>query len=104
MRIGVDTNVLVSAALRDRDPQEVVFYIVGTPGVEWIATPAMMTEYREVLRRPTFGLAATVLEEWDRLLDFAVLVVDGVPAVQWTAIPAMPSSYPAPWRSTLTFS
>lgn len=48
MRVVVDTNVLVSAALRDRDPETVVLWIVRTAGVEWIATPAILDEYRGV--------------------------------------------------------
>jgi putative PIN family toxin of toxin-antitoxin system len=87
MRIVLDPNVLVSAALRDRDPEAVIQYIVRTPGVEWIATPPIVTEYQSVLRRPRFGLTPAQLDEWDRLISAAILVVDSVPAVPWEADP-----------------
>ena len=37
MRVVVDTNVLVSAVLRDRIPQEVILFITAHEDVEWIA-------------------------------------------------------------------
>ena len=31
MRVGIDTNVLVSAALRDKDPEVVILWIAAQP-------------------------------------------------------------------------
>ncbi|MEX2217930.1 MAG: putative toxin-antitoxin system toxin component, PIN family [Phycisphaerales bacterium] len=83
----VDTNVVVSAALRDREPEAVILHIVATSGVEWLATPWILEEYRAVLRRPKFGLEATQLAEWDRLLAAAVLVVEPGPKPPWAGDP-----------------
>src|SRR5438128_1585772 len=87
MRVVVDTNVLVSAALRDREPEAVVLYIVGTPGVEWMATPRIIEEYRAILRRPKFALDPALLAAWDELIAAAVLVVESVPDVSWAGDP-----------------
>lgn len=87
MRVVLDTSVVISAALRDRDPEVVVLYVIATPGVEWVATPAILNEYREVLRRPKFALEEGVLREWDRLLNPAVLVIEDVPSVNWPSDP-----------------
>jgi putative PIN family toxin of toxin-antitoxin system len=86
MRVVVDTNVLVSAALRDRDPEAVLLYIVGTPGIEWITTPSILDEYRSVLRRAKFGLSQTILEELERLIAGATIVLVSAP-VEWRGDP-----------------
>jgi putative PIN family toxin of toxin-antitoxin system len=65
MRVVVDTNVVVSAILRDRLPERVLLFIIARSDFEWVASREILTEYREVLRRPKFGLPETVLAQWD---------------------------------------
>jgi uncharacterized protein len=36
MRILIDTNVLVSAVIRGREPKAVIEFIVGNPEFAWI--------------------------------------------------------------------
>jgi putative PIN family toxin of toxin-antitoxin system len=72
MRVVVDTNVVVSAILRDRLPEEVILFIIGRPDFEWVASPEILREYREVLRRPKFALPHTVLSQWDERFESAV--------------------------------
>jgi len=38
MRAVVDTNILISAAFRDRLPEHVILFLVGSPDMDWIAT------------------------------------------------------------------
>ena len=38
MKIIVDTNVLVSAIIRDNIPEQVIMWIVSQPVIEWVAT------------------------------------------------------------------
>lgn len=75
MRVVVDTNVLVSAVLRNREPNAVIRFIVADPDTEWIASTEILEEYREVLSRAKFKLPATVLEPWLGVLDDHVVVV-----------------------------
>jgi putative PIN family toxin of toxin-antitoxin system len=72
MRVVVDTNVVVSAILRDRLPERVILFIIARPDFEWVASREILTEYREVLRRPKFGLPETVLSQWDNRFRAAV--------------------------------
>jgi putative PIN family toxin of toxin-antitoxin system len=65
MRVVVGTNVVVSAILRDRNPERAILHLVGNPECEWIASEEILAEYREVLRRPRFGLAPEILGRWD---------------------------------------
>lgn len=73
MRVVVDTNVVVSAILRDRLPEKVLLFIIARPDFEWVASPEILKEYREVLRRPKFGLPASVLSQWDQRFLSAIM-------------------------------
>jgi putative PIN family toxin of toxin-antitoxin system len=75
MKVIVDTNVIVSAALRDKEPEAVVLFISQQPDVEWVVSQEILNEYREVLRRPKFKLPEATLEKWLALLEsFTTLV------------------------------
>lgn len=51
MKIVIDTNVLISAALKDRDPEIIILFIVSHPEFEWVASPEIYQKYKEVLGR-----------------------------------------------------
>lgn len=72
MRVVVDTNVVISAILRDRRPEKVLLFIIGRSDFEWVASPEILAEYREVLRRPKFALSKPLLAEWDERFRSAV--------------------------------
>jgi uncharacterized protein len=72
MRVVVDTNVVVSAILRDRLPEKVLLFIISQPDFEWVASSEILTEYREVLHRPKFALPDSLLSEWDERFRSAV--------------------------------
>jgi putative PIN family toxin of toxin-antitoxin system len=76
MRVVIDTNVLVSAALRDRLPEDVILHVVGHPEFEWIVTPIILAEYRAVLARPKLGLPPEVLERWMQLISASTVTLD----------------------------
>jgi putative PIN family toxin of toxin-antitoxin system len=76
MRVVIDTNVLVSAALKDRDPEVVILFVVGRPDFEWVVSPAILTEYKDVLSRPKFGLPEEIRRRWFDILDTATTVVE----------------------------
>ncbi len=44
MRVVIDTNVLVSAVLKDRDPEEVILYVASQPDIEWLVSPEILKE------------------------------------------------------------
>ena len=82
MRVVIDTNVLVSAALRNRDPEAVILFVVGHPGMEWVVSPAIMTEYLNVLARPKLKLLETNRQEWLDLLRTSVTWIEPPPSVE----------------------
>jgi uncharacterized protein len=80
MNVLVDTNVLLSAVLRDRLPESVVLRVATAPDIRWIVTPDIMREYVEVLARPTFGLSQEVLREWIELIEMRTAMVPSPPS------------------------
>ncbi|HCU23832.1 MAG TPA: putative toxin-antitoxin system toxin component, PIN family, partial [Deltaproteobacteria bacterium] len=52
--VVIDTNVLISAILKDRDPETVLTFIVSHPDFEWLVSEEILGEYRDVLKRGKF--------------------------------------------------
>lgn len=69
MNVLVDTNVVISAVIRDRLPQRVIDEIVARDDWFWIVTTEIETEYREVLARPKFNVPAAIQQSWRALVE-----------------------------------
>ena len=52
----IDTNILVSAVLKDRIPEKVISIIVANDNFLWIASEKIVKEYKAVLIRPKFNI------------------------------------------------
>ncbi|MBM3129318.1 MAG: putative toxin-antitoxin system toxin component, PIN family [Chloroflexi bacterium] len=76
MKVVVDTNVVVSAALKDRNPEAVILFVVNHPEFEWVASPEVIAEYAEVLRRTRFHLPETIIHKWKNLFASMITVVE----------------------------
>lgn len=75
MKVVIDTNVLVSGILKDRDPERVLLFAAGHPNVEWIVSPEILAEYNEVLGRDKFRLPVDILQRWRKMFSsFTTLV------------------------------
>jgi uncharacterized protein len=81
MNVLIDTNVLLSAALRDRLPERVVLHVAVRDEFRWLVTPEILAEYTAVLRRPRFGLDEPTLEHWAELLAMRTVNVGSPPRV-----------------------
>jgi uncharacterized protein len=75
MRIVIDTNILISAVLRDRTPEAVLLFIIESPDWQWIASSSIVDEYIGVLSRPKFKLPTDILEQWQTVFDNAITIV-----------------------------
>jgi putative PIN family toxin of toxin-antitoxin system len=69
MKVLIDTNVLVSAALKDKDPEAVILFVAEQPDFEWIVSAEILAEYRAVLSRPKFNLPEAVRQRWLAVLE-----------------------------------
>ncbi|NJN90815.1 MAG: putative toxin-antitoxin system toxin component, PIN family [Leptolyngbyaceae cyanobacterium SL_5_14] len=76
MKVVIDTNILVSAVLRDRDPELVIQFIVDHPELEWITSQNILDEYKEVLSRRKFRLTQEIKDRWFDLLDAALTLIE----------------------------
>jgi len=56
MNLLVDTNVVISALIRDGIPRQVVNEVVARDNWFWIVTEEIETEYHVVLARPRFKI------------------------------------------------
>lgn len=68
MKVVIDTNVLVSAVIRDRLPERVLRWCLGNESVIWLVSPAILAEYLKVIRRPRLALPAELIGWWSELL------------------------------------
>ncbi len=76
MKVLVDTNVLVSAIMKDKTPEAVILFIAGNPDIEWIVSPQILEEYKEVLSRKKFGLPEHIRNAWFTALNSLTFVID----------------------------
>jgi putative PIN family toxin of toxin-antitoxin system len=76
MRVVIDTNVVVSAILKDRDPEAIILFVALRGDMEWVVSPEIMAEYREVLNRPKFGLPDDIRQNWFDMLDALTVTLD----------------------------
>jgi uncharacterized protein len=67
MRVVIDTNVMVSGVLNPHGPPGRVVNALLSETVTILHDDRILSEYREVLLRPTFGFARSDMEA---LLDF----------------------------------
>jgi putative PIN family toxin of toxin-antitoxin system len=80
VKVLIDTNVLLSAAVRNRLPERVVLEIAGRDDWRWIVTDEILAEYVEVLKRPKFKLDDELIRRWSELLVLRTLNIGHPPA------------------------
>ena len=76
MNVLVDTNVVVSAVIRDGLPRRVIKEIVGRDDWFWIVTTNIETEYREVLARPKFKIPSAVQRRFSDFIETVTIRVE----------------------------
>jgi len=76
MKVVIDTNVVVSAALKDKDPEAVMRAVVAHPDWEWVVSAEILAEYRTVLARAKFGLPPALLQQWVTFLETVTVLVE----------------------------
>ncbi len=74
MKILIDTNVLVSAVLKDKEPEELILFVIANTDIEWVASEEIIQEYKDVLRRKKFKLPLALLKRWFLFLESVTLI------------------------------
>jgi len=68
LRLVVDTNIVVSAALKPDGLQRTVLLLAVTRPARLYVTHAVLAEYREVLARPEFKIRKGLRQQFVQLL------------------------------------
>ncbi len=76
MKIIVDTNILISSALKGGKPQQAIALIIADSRFTWIASSEIIKEYKDVLSRSKFKLSSQNKAEWFELIDLVITVID----------------------------
>ena len=62
IRVVIDTNVVVSATLNDKGPSAAILDLAANQRILMFASPPVLAEYEEVLRRPRFKVDSARIE------------------------------------------
>lgn len=68
VRVVVDTNVLISAALKPAGLQRTVLLLAATKPARWYVTQPILAEYREVLARPELRIRKGLQQQLMQLI------------------------------------
>jgi putative PIN family toxin of toxin-antitoxin system len=76
MKVIIDTNVLISAVLKGREPREVIQFVVDSHHCEWVVSQEILAEYQDVLSRKKFKLTDEVRREWLEIIDLVTTLIE----------------------------
>ena len=88
LRLVIDTNVVVSAALKPEGLQRTVLLLAMTKPVRWYVSDPILSEYTTVLARPELKIRKTLRQQLLRLIKNHAHVVTPSRLVQVTPDPA----------------
>ena len=88
LRLVIDTNIVVSAALKPDGLQRTVLVLAVTRPARLYVTHAVLAEYREVLARPEFKIRKGLRQQLLRLLTNRAHLVEPVRVLQVAKDPA----------------
>ena len=78
MKVIIDTNILISAALSDGKPEQAIESVLRHSDYEWIASAEILQEYLEVLNRPKLKLSETTKSKWLSLIQSGTRLISTV--------------------------
>jgi len=83
MRVVIDTNILISAAIKDRIPVKVILWIVEKPSVFWFISDEILSEYVGVISRPKFKLGTGEIYKWTELILESTIIENPVKKIDF---------------------
>jgi len=87
LRLVIDTNVVVSAALKPEGLQRTVFLLAMTKPARWYVSDAIMSEYTTVLARPEFKIRRSLRQQLLQLIKNHARMVTPSRPLQVTSDP-----------------
>ena len=87
LRLVIDTNAVVSAALKPEGLQRTVVLLAMTKPARWYVSDAIMSEYTTVLARPEFKIRRSLRQQLLQLIKNHARVVTPSRPLQVTSDP-----------------
>ncbi len=84
MRVLIDTNILVYAAIAGRKPKAIIACIIAQSNYEWGVSEEILAEYREVLARRKLKLTDDQKVRWLSLIQNSTHLVDVSPKIDFS--------------------
>ncbi len=76
MKVIIDTNIVLSAAIADKNPEAVILFVIANYALEWVVSAEIIAEYKEVLKRPRLKLTEAQYQRWVYLIDSVTILID----------------------------
>jgi uncharacterized protein len=76
IKVIIDTNILISAAVKGRDPEAIILLLASNPDFEWIVSEAILIEYKSVLSRKKLKLSLEIQQRWINIIEAFTTIVD----------------------------
>ncbi|MBN3923364.1 putative toxin-antitoxin system toxin component, PIN family [Nostoc sp. NMS4] len=76
MKVIIDTNIVVSAAIADKNPEVVILFVIANSAFEWVVSAEIIAEYKELLKRPRLKLTEAQYQRWVYLIDSVTTLID----------------------------
>lgn len=67
MKIIIDTNIVVSAIISDRNPERLIILVASKSDYQWIVSSEILTEYKDVLNRKKLKVPDQKKQRWLRM-------------------------------------
>jgi putative PIN family toxin of toxin-antitoxin system len=81
--VVLDTNILISAALRSGFPERALLHCAQTESLSWYISLEILGEYHEVLHRPKFSFPAPKLAYWRNLIARSTILMEDIPPLDF---------------------
>src|SRR5262249_21726480 len=88
LRLVLDTNVVVSAALKPNGLQRTVLLLAMTKPAHWYVSPPILTEYTVVMARPELKIPRNLRQQLMQLIKNRSRVISPSRLSQVTSDPA----------------
>lgn len=76
MKIIIDTNIVVSAIIADRNPERLIILVASKRDYQWIVSSEILTEYKDVLNRKKLKVPDRKKQRWLRMFTLFTTSVD----------------------------
>jgi uncharacterized protein len=76
MKVIIDTNILISAAISGNKPEEVINFIIASSDYQWVVSQSILDEYIEVLNRRKIKLNEEKRNRWLNLVNDSTVLIE----------------------------